>query len=74
MVSWFRDQFWRGESWLHKPAGAKTNSTLLSEVPAGSMGLITQPIGVQRSLSEPEAKGHVGIGDVHGRAASTDPS
>lgn len=74
MVSWFRDQFGHLERELAAQTGGHAENQLdmlLSEVPAGSMGLITQPYwGSGVRYPEPEAKGvMLGFGDVHGRAA-----
>jgi len=73
MISWFRDQFGHLEKELASQAGKSAESQLdllLDSVPAGCMGLVTQPYwGSGVRYPEPEAKGSmIGFGDVHGKA------
>ena len=73
MVSWFKREFAHREVDLARERGVPVESLfdeLVSEVPAGSMGLTLQPYwspGVRDP--GPEAKGSIiGFGDVHTRA------
>lgn len=73
MVSWFKREFGMNEERLAAERGVETEELfddLVNSVPAGSMGLMTQPYwspGVK--VPGPEAKGSIiGFGDVHTRA------
>lgn len=73
MVSWFKNEFAQAEQRKAKELGVEPEmlfDELLSQVPAGSMGLMMQPYwspGVRQP--GPEGKGAIiGFGDVHKRA------
>ena len=73
MVSWFKNEFAQAEQRKAKELGVETEQLfdeLLTQVPAGSMGLMMQPYwspGVRQP--GPEGKGaFIGFGDVHKRA------
>ena len=73
MVSWFKREFGLKETQLAEQQGIATEvlfDDLLTQVPAGSMGLVLQPYwnpGIK--TPGPEAKGAmIGFGDVHTRA------
>ena len=73
MVSWFKKEFGAREvalaSKMDVPAETLLDK-LISEIPAGSMGLILQPYWSPGARDPgPEAKGSIiGFGDVHTRA------
>ena len=72
MVSWFRDEFGHLEKMQSKENRKSPEMLLdqfLSQVPPGSMGLITQPYwGAGVRYPSPSAKGVImGFGDVHTR-------
>jgi sugar (pentulose or hexulose) kinase len=71
MISWFRDQFGFKEVSESENSGVPPEellNRLLSQVPAGSMGLIVQPFW-KPGLKFPSQKGAIiGFGDVHTRA------
>lgn len=73
MVRWFKEQFAQVEQQAASREGVSVETLLdkfLTEVPAGSMGLVLQPYwspGLR--VPGPDAKGAViGFGDVHTRA------
>ncbi|MBP1704339.1 MAG: carbohydrate kinase [Chloroflexi bacterium] len=73
LVDWFRRQFGQPEVLAAVEQGTEAEALLdqlVSDVPAGSLGLMLQPTfspGIR--IPGPEAKGAViGFGDVHGRA------
>ncbi len=73
MVSWFRDQFGHLEQQQATSSDQSPEMLLdaiLSDVPAGSMGLMTQPYwGAGMRYPDAAAKGTIlGFGDVHTRA------
>lgn len=71
MITWFKNEFGYKEMQEAEKAGIVPEillDKLLAQVPAGSMGLITQP-SWKPSLKVPFAKGAIiGFGDVHTRA------
>jgi sugar (pentulose or hexulose) kinase len=71
MISWFKREFGSREQRLAEQEGIPPEEVLnrlLSQVPAGAMGLILQPFW-GAGLKTPEAKGAmIGFGDVHNRA------
>jgi len=71
MISWFKNEFGKGEIEDAKRTGTLPEellNRLLSEVPPGCLGLMTQPYWTP-GLRNPSARGAViGFGDVHNRS------
>jgi len=73
MVNWFKEEFGQPEQVAAERLGLTPESLfddMVSDIPAGSMGLILQPYWTPGLKSPgPEAKGTIiGFGDVHTRA------
>lgn len=73
LVSWFKKEFGLREQHIADERGISAESLfdeLISEIPAGSMGLMLQPYWSPGARDPgPEAKGGIiGFGDVHTRA------
>jgi sugar (pentulose or hexulose) kinase len=73
LVSWFKREFGHNEQRLAQKRGVPTEALfddLINSVPAGSLGLMTQPYWAPGlKLPGPEAKGAIiGFGDIHTRA------
>jgi len=73
MVNWFKEEFGHPERAVAERMGRTPEALfddLVSDIPAGSMGLILQPYWTPGLKSPgPEAKGTIiGFGDVHTRA------